>query len=137
METPGENCNQDPEVLKTQPQNVYTAAIDVDLLEQRLGELASRDALDQPDDDLLVVVAHSLINPVTGCQVGLEHLGLGVGLLGVVWGLVNGNADGWGSPTIVTALAAGIVFLVAFVAWELRQPAPRRPGGYTERTAAP
>ncbi len=51
----------------------------------------------------------------------------GLGLLGLVWGLVNGNADGWGSPQIVGALAAGVLLLAAFVAWELRSPAPVLP----------
>ena len=51
----------------------------------------------------------------------------GLGLLGLVWGLVNGNADGWGSPQIVGALAAGVLLLAAFVAWELRSPAPMLP----------
>jgi EmrB/QacA subfamily drug resistance transporter len=49
------------------------------------------------------------------------------GLLGIVWGLVNGNADGWGSPGIVTALVGGAALLAAFVAWELRTPAPMLP----------
>src|SRR6186997_2082820 len=29
------------------------------------------------------------------------------GLLGLVWGLVHGNSDGWSSPQIVASLAAG------------------------------
>ena len=38
----------------------------------------------------------------------LPGLALGsVGLLGLVWGLVNGNADGWSSPQIVGALVGG------------------------------
>jgi EmrB/QacA subfamily drug resistance transporter len=49
------------------------------------------------------------------------------GLFGIVWGLVNGNADGWTSPEIVTALAAGAVLLAAFVAWELRAAEPMLP----------
>lgn len=40
--------------------------------------------------------------------------------VGVVWGLVRGNAAGWLSPEIVVALAAGTVLAVAFVAWERR-----------------
>lgn len=49
------------------------------------------------------------------------------GLLGLVWGLVHGNADGWGSPQIVTSLAAGAALLAAFVAWEARAKAPMLP----------
>jgi EmrB/QacA subfamily drug resistance transporter len=49
------------------------------------------------------------------------------GLLGIVWGLVNGNADGWTSPGILFALIAGLILLVAFVAWELRAREPMLP----------
>jgi EmrB/QacA subfamily drug resistance transporter len=49
------------------------------------------------------------------------------GLLGVVWGLVNGNADGWTSPGILFALTAGALLLVAFVLWELRAREPMLP----------
>jgi EmrB/QacA subfamily drug resistance transporter len=51
----------------------------------------------------------------------------GLGLLGVVWGLVRGNALGWSSPEIVGSIVAGIVVLGLFVAWELRAPAPMLP----------
>jgi len=51
----------------------------------------------------------------------------GLGLLGVVWGLVNGNSDGWTSTQIVSALVAGAVLLAAFVAWELRADEPMLP----------
>jgi EmrB/QacA subfamily drug resistance transporter len=49
------------------------------------------------------------------------------GLLGIVWGLVNGNADGWTSPGIVAALAGGAALLTAFVGWELRAREPMLP----------
>ena len=49
------------------------------------------------------------------------------GLFGLVWGLVHGNTDGWGSPQIVGSLAAGAVLLAAFVAWEARTPTPMLP----------
>ena len=51
----------------------------------------------------------------------------GLGLLGLVWGLVNGNADGWTSPQIVGSLAVGLMLLAAFVAWELRTAEPMLP----------
>jgi EmrB/QacA subfamily drug resistance transporter len=51
----------------------------------------------------------------------------GAGLLGIVWGLVNGNSDGWASPQIAGALAAGFVLLAAFVVWELRAAEPVLP----------
>src|SRR5918999_503255 len=49
------------------------------------------------------------------------------GLLGLVWGLVNGNADGWTSTGILVALTAGLVLLAAFVVWELRAREPMLP----------
>ena len=51
----------------------------------------------------------------------------GLGLLGLVWGLVNGNSDGWTSPQIVGSLVVGALILAAFVGWELRTKAPMLP----------
>ena len=50
-----------------------------------------------------------------------------IGLLGVVFGIVRGNPAGWGSLQVVAPIAAGVVLLVAFVAWELRATAPMLP----------
>ena len=50
-----------------------------------------------------------------------------LGLLGLVWGLVHGNAEGWASTEIVGSLAAGALALVAFVAWERRASQPMLP----------
>jgi EmrB/QacA subfamily drug resistance transporter len=47
--------------------------------------------------------------------------------LGMVWGLVRGNAAGWGSVEVVAALAAGMLLAVAFVVWELRAREPMLP----------
>jgi len=49
------------------------------------------------------------------------------GLLGIVWGLVRGNAHGWTSLGIVAPIVAGVLLVSAFVAWELRTPAPMLP----------
>ena len=49
------------------------------------------------------------------------------GLLGIVWGLVRGNVEGWGSPEIVGSLGAGAILVAAFVVWELRVDAPMLP----------
>jgi EmrB/QacA subfamily drug resistance transporter len=49
------------------------------------------------------------------------------GLFGIVWGLVRGNAEGWSSPEIVTALTGGAVVFALFVLWELRAEAPMLP----------
>lgn len=65
-----------------------------------------------------------------GPRTSLDLPGLGLasgGLLGIVWGLIHGNSDGWTSPTIVAALAGGTALLVAFVAWEARTRSPMVP----------
>ena len=49
------------------------------------------------------------------------------GLLGVVYGVVRGNPAGWGSPEVVTSITTGALLLIAFVAYELRTPAPMLP----------
>src|SRR5947207_11938886 len=49
------------------------------------------------------------------------------GLVGIVWGLVRGNEVGWASLQIVGPIVAGLTLLAAFVAWELRAPAPMLP----------
>ena len=46
---------------------------------------------------------------------------------GVVWGLMRANTLGWLSLEVVSAFVAGIVFAVAFVAWELRVRNPMVP----------
>ena len=51
----------------------------------------------------------------------------GGGLLGVVYGIVRGQALGWTSATIVASIAVGLLLLAAFVAWELRAKAPMLP----------
>ena len=51
----------------------------------------------------------------------------GAGLLGLVWGLVRGNAAGWGSPQVYGPLAGGAALLVAFAAWERRARSPMLP----------
>jgi EmrB/QacA subfamily drug resistance transporter len=47
-----------------------------------------------------------------------------VALFLFVFGLLRGNAEGWGSPVIVAALVGAVVLLAAFVAIERRQEWP-------------
>ena len=46
---------------------------------------------------------------------------------GLVWGLVRGNAAGWGSVEALAALAGGVALLAGFVARELRTREPMLP----------
>ncbi len=57
----------------------------------------------------------------TESQLDLGGLALGaLGLLGVTFGIVRGNPQGWASLQVVGALAVGVLALAAFVAYELR-----------------
>jgi EmrB/QacA subfamily drug resistance transporter len=65
-----------------------------------------------------------------GGDTGLDLPGLALisaAAFGIVWGLVRGNAAGWGSLEVVGALAAGVLLVGAFVARELRAPEPMLP----------
>jgi EmrB/QacA subfamily drug resistance transporter len=42
----------------------------------------------------------------------------------IVFGLLRGNAEGWGSTLILSTLVAGVVLLIAFVILEARQERP-------------
>ena len=86
--------------------------------------------LNVPVGLLLAPLALTRLRESFGLDKALDLPGLALasaGLLGVVWGLVNGNGDGWTSPSIVASLVAGIVLLAAFVAWELRTAQPMLP----------
>ena len=65
-----------------------------------------------------------------GGDTGIDAPGLALvtgGALGIVWGLVRGNAAGWDSAEVVGSLAAGVLLAAAFVAWELRAREPMLP----------
>src|SRR4051812_5562392 len=50
-----------------------------------------------------------------------------LGLLGVVFGIVRGNPEGWGSLEVVASLTAGAALLAGFVVYEMRTPHPMLP----------
>ena len=79
---------------------------------------------------VLIPLAMRRLDETRGPSNRLDLPGLGlasVGLLGIVWGLVRGNGQGWTSPEIVASLAAGVVLVVGFVLWELRTETPMLP----------
>lgn len=49
------------------------------------------------------------------------------GVLAVVWGVIHGADDGWGSAVVLSGLLGGAALLVAFVVWERRVGAPMLP----------
>jgi EmrB/QacA subfamily drug resistance transporter len=86
--------------------------------------------LNVPVGLLLLPIAFFRLRESKGPEGGLDLPGLALvsgGLLGIVWGLVNGNSHGWTSGRIVTSLVAGAALLVAFLAWERRAPRPMVP----------
>jgi len=61
-------------------------------------------------------------------RLDLPGLGLAsVGLLSLVWGVIEGNSRGWTDPTVVGAIVLGVAVLIGFVLWERRAPAPMLP----------
>jgi EmrB/QacA subfamily drug resistance transporter len=65
-----------------------------------------------------------------GPRAALDFRGLALGAaaaLGLVWGLVRGNAAGWTSSEVLTTLIGGAAFAVAFVLAELRARSPMLP----------
>ena len=84
----------------------------------------------------LVVLALTLRHvPETrgGSQGGpLDWLGAllaAIGLLGVVYALIEGQTTGWGDSIVLAALAMGLVALPVFIIVEARLPAPMLPLG--------
>jgi EmrB/QacA subfamily drug resistance transporter len=60
-------------------------------------------------------------------EAGIDWPGLVLwtaGLFMLVFALIRGNDEGWGSTPIVALLVGAAAALVAFVAWELRAPHP-------------
>jgi EmrB/QacA subfamily drug resistance transporter len=79
---------------------------------------------------VLVPLALTRLAESRGPSSHLDLRGLalvGPGLLGITYAAIRGQALGWTSATIISSFAFGIVFLMAFVAWELRAPAPMLP----------
>src|SRR5579862_936575 len=86
--------------------------------------------LNVPIGLVLAPLALVRLEETRGADSGIDLPGLGLasaGLLGIVWGLVRGNAHGWTSLGIVLPIVAGVALVAAFVAWELRAPNPMLP----------
>ncbi|MDX6566086.1 MAG: hypothetical protein QOE10_1748 [Gaiellales bacterium] len=65
-----------------------------------------------------------------GREIALDIPGLvlvSAAAFGIVWGLVRGNDAGWGSLEVAGSLAAGLVLVGVFVAWERRARTPMLP----------
>jgi EmrB/QacA subfamily drug resistance transporter len=78
----------------------------------------------------LLPLARARLTESYGASGRLDMPGLalaGPALLGITYGAVRGQALGWTSVSILAALAAGIAFGIAFIAWETRAAAPMLP----------
>jgi EmrB/QacA subfamily drug resistance transporter len=86
--------------------------------------------LNVPIGIVLLPLALIFLRETHGPASRLDLRGLALvslGLLGLVWGLIHGNGDGWTSPQIVGSLVVGAILTAGFVVWELRAPAPMLP----------
>ena len=86
--------------------------------------------LNLPLTAALITIARARLDEQYGPRAALDARGLVLvtaAAFALVWGLVRGNAAGWGSLEVVGALAAGIVLAVAFVRVELRAREPMLP----------
>jgi EmrB/QacA subfamily drug resistance transporter len=72
---------------------------------------------------LLTLSATPSLRPAGDSRPRIDYpgtLAFGLGIAALVFGLSQGQADGWGSPTTVVPLVGALAFLVAFVFIELR-----------------
>jgi EmrB/QacA subfamily drug resistance transporter len=83
--------------------------------------------LNVPVGLVLMPLAWWKLSESYGKRSRLDLVGVGLvslGLFGVVLGLVRGNSNGWGSPTVLGSFVIGAVALAGFLAWELRSDHP-------------
>jgi len=94
--------------------------------------------LNVPIGIALLPVALLRLTESKGPNRSLDLPGVGLasaGLLGIVWGLVRGNEHGWTSLGVAGPIAAGLVLVGAFVAWELRAREPMVPMRFFRKRA--
>ena len=78
----------------------------------------------------LLPLARRMLTESHGSDRELDLGGLalaGAGLFGLTFGIIRGQALGWTSPTILTALAVGLALMAIFVRYELRTAHPMLP----------
>jgi MFS family permease len=89
--------------------------------------------LNVPIGVALIPLARTKLAESHGPHPRLDVPGLGLsamGLLALVWGLIEAGSAGWASTRALIALTTGAAALVAFVIWEQRAPAPMLPLGF-------
>jgi EmrB/QacA subfamily drug resistance transporter len=86
--------------------------------------------LNVPIGIVLIPMTLRRVEESYGPRVAFDVPGLvlsGAAAFGLVWGLVRGNAAGWGSAQVSGPLVAGAVLLAGFAAWERRARSPMVP----------
>jgi EmrB/QacA subfamily drug resistance transporter len=79
---------------------------------------------------VLVPLAATRLTESHGSSRALDLGGLALastGLFGIVFALVQSQSEGWTNPTVIAALAAGVVLVLAFIRYELRATEPMLP----------
>ena len=86
--------------------------------------------LNVPIGLVLVPLAWRMLSESHGpaSKLDLPGLGLaGAGLFGLTFGIVRATELGWTSATVLVSIVGGVALIAAFIAWELRAPAPMLP----------
>jgi EmrB/QacA subfamily drug resistance transporter len=86
----------------------------------------------------LLPITWRRLEETTGPNRALDIPGVALastGLLGIVWGLVRSDGDGWASIGVAGPMAAGIILIGLFVWWEARSRTPMVPLRFFRRRA--
>jgi EmrB/QacA subfamily drug resistance transporter len=86
--------------------------------------------LNLPLAAVLITIARARVDEQHGPRTALDARGMllvTAAALALVWGLVRGNAVGWGSVEVVATLVLGVAFAIAFVLIEQRVREPMLP----------
>jgi EmrB/QacA subfamily drug resistance transporter len=92
--------------------------------------------LNVPVGLVLIPLSARRLSESFGPRLRLDAVGLvvaGAGLLGLTWGLVRANSVGWASGEVTATLAAGLVLVAVFLAWERRTKGAMLPLGLFRR----
>ena len=79
---------------------------------------------------IAIIMVTTRLRENFGASAALDIPGLALvaaSAFAMVWGLLRGNAAGWSSAEVLTALVAGLLLAAAFIAWELHASAPMVP----------
>ena len=85
---------------------------------------------------VLVPLAARQLAESHGPSSGMDLAGVSLastGLLGLIYGLVRAQTDGWTNSIVLASLIAGVALIGAFVAWELRTEQPMLPMQFFRR----